>query len=67
MAGEAELPGGDADREKFSEDSGIAVEDIIYSDFIIGGKWDGVDEALRGVYKEAEEALGQKFPYPGDE
>ena len=67
LAGKAEPPGGDADREKFSEDTGIAVEDIIYSDYIIGGKWDGVDEALRGVYKEAEEALGQEFPYPGDE
>jgi len=30
-------------------------------------KWDGVDEALRGVYKEAEEVLGREFPYPGDE
>jgi len=67
LAGKAEPPGGDVDREKFSEDTGIAVEDITYSDYIIGGKWDGVDEALRGVYKEAEEALGQEFPYPGDE
>ncbi|MEP2031575.1 MAG: guanitoxin biosynthesis MBL fold metallo-hydrolase GntH [Paracoccaceae bacterium] len=67
LAGKAEPPGGDADRQKFSENSGIAIEDITYSDFIISGKWDGVDEALRGVYKEAEEALGQEFPYPGDE
>ncbi len=67
MAGEAQPPGGDTDREKFSENTGIPVEDIIYSDFIIGGKWNGVDEVLRGVYKEAEEALGQEFPYPGDE
>lgn len=66
LAGEPEPPGGDADREKFSKDTGIGVEDIIYSDFIIGGKWDGVDEALRGVYTEAEEALGREFPYPGD-
>ena len=67
LAGEAQPPGGDADREAFSETSGIPVEDMIYSDVIIGGQWDGVDEALRGVYKEAEEALGQTFPYPGDE
>ena len=67
LTGEPQLPGGDADREKFSEDTGIPVEDMIYSDFVIGGKWGGVDEALRGVYKEAEEALGQTFPYPGDE
>ena len=66
LAGKAQPPGGDADREQFSKNTGIPVEDILYSDFIIGGKWDGVDEALRGVYKEAEEALGQEFPYPGD-
>lgn len=67
LAGEAEPPGGDADRGMFSENSGIPVEALNYSDFIISEKWDGVDEALRGVYKEAEEALGQEFPYPGDE
>jgi ribonuclease Z len=66
LAGKPQPPGGDADREQFSKDTGIPVEDILYSDFVIGGKWDGVDEALRGVYKEAEEALGQEFPYPGD-
>jgi ribonuclease Z len=37
-----------------------------YSDVIISGRWDGVDEALRGVYKEASEAFGQEFKYPGD-
>ena len=67
LAGEAQPPGGDADREAFSENSGIPVEDMNYSDFVIGGQWDGVDEALRGVYQEAEEALGQSFPYPGDQ
>lgn len=67
LAGEAEPPGGDADRQMFSENSGIPVDALNYTDFIISKKWDGVDEALRGVYKEAEEALGQTFPYPGDE
>jgi ribonuclease Z len=66
LAGKAQPPGGDADKEKFSKNTGVALEDMGYSDFVIGGKWDGVDEALRGVYKEAEEALGQEFPYPGD-
>ncbi|NOD48918.1 MULTISPECIES: guanitoxin biosynthesis MBL fold metallo-hydrolase GntH [unclassified Ruegeria] len=67
LTGEAQPPGGDADREAFSDSSGVAVEDMIYSDFILGGSWDGVEDALRGVYKEAEEKLGQTFPYPGDE
>lgn len=67
LAGKAEPPGGDADREAFSESSGVAIEDMYYSDFVTGGLWDGVEEALRGVYKEAEEALGQEFPYPGDQ
>jgi ribonuclease Z len=66
LTGKPQPPGGDADREQFSKNTGIPAEDMRYSDFVIGGKWDGVDEALRGVYKEAEEALGQKFPYPGD-
>jgi len=51
----------------FPKASGVPVEALNYSDFIINKKWDGVDEALREVYKEAEEALGQEFPYPGDE
>jgi len=67
LAGKAEPPGGDADRKKFSESSGVPIDALNYSDFIISKKWDGVDEALREVYKEAEEALGQEFPYPGDE
>ena len=32
-----------------------------------GGRWDGVDEVLRGVYEEASENLGQEFPYPADD
>ena len=67
LAGKAEPPGGDADRKSFSEKTDIPVDALNYSDFIISKKWDGVDEDLRGVYKEAGEALGQEFPYPGDE
>ena len=52
---------------KWEEKTNIPVDALNYSDFIISKKWDGVDEDLRGIYKEAEEALGQEFPYPGDE
>ncbi len=65
LAGEAALPGED-DQKNYSEKSGIPVENMANTDFIAAGRWDGVDDALRGIYKEAEEALGQKIPYPGD-
>jgi ribonuclease Z len=38
-----------------------------YSDFIVSGRWEGVDDVLREIYREASEALGREFPYPGDE
>ncbi len=66
LAGKAEPPGGDADREKFSESSDVPVDALQYSDFVIGGRWGEVDEVLRGVYKEASEAMGKEFKYPGD-
>jgi ribonuclease Z len=66
LAGAPELPDGDADRRKFSEASGVPVEDMLYSDFIIGGRWGDVDEALRGIYEEASENLGREFVYPAD-
>ena len=66
LAGKAEPPGGDSDRAQFSESSGVPVEALNYSDFIIEGRWGEVDEVLRGVYDEASEALGQEFKYPGD-
>ena len=56
-----------ADREQFSASAGIPADAMQYSDFITGGVWDGVDEVLRGIYKEASEALGQEFPYPADQ
>jgi ribonuclease Z len=43
---------------------GVPVESLGYSDFIKEGRWGEVDEALRGVYEEASEALGRKFEYP---
>jgi len=64
LAGKAQPPGGDADREEFSKNAGVPVEAIKYSKFIIEGRWGEVDEVLRGVYKEASEAVGKEFPYP---
>ncbi len=52
-----------ADRDKLSKELNWEVG---YSDFILSGKWDGVDDALRGVYKEAGEALDREFVYPKD-
>ena len=44
-------PGGDADRQRFSENSGVPVDALRYSDFISSERWTEVDEALRGVYQ----------------
>ena len=52
------------DREEYGKEMGVPVESLGYSDFIQEGRWGEVDEALRGVYKEASEALGRKFEYP---
>ena len=65
LAGKAELPRDD-DKQNFAEKAGIPIESMGYTDFIAGGSWDGVDDALRGVYEEASEALGQAFKYPKD-
>jgi ribonuclease Z len=63
LAGEAKLPQ-ESDREQFSKNTGIPVKALLYSDFIIEGRWGEVDEVLRGVYEEAGKALGRKFEYP---
>jgi len=34
------------------------------SDFIAGGRWSGVNDALPGIYKEASDKLARKFKYP---
>jgi ribonuclease Z len=64
LVGAAMPPGGDADRQKFSENSGVPIDALFYSDFISGERWTEVDEVLRGVYQEASDALGKEFPYP---
>lgn len=67
LVGAPEPPGGDRDRKKFSEGSGVPMDSMLYSDFIIGGRWEGVDDVLRGVYEEASENLGREFVYPADQ
>ena len=64
LAGAAQPPGGDPDREKYGKEMGVPVESLGYSDFIKEGRWGEVDEVLRGVYDEATEKLGRKFEYP---
>ncbi len=64
LSGPALPPGGDSDRMKFSENSGVPMEALLYSDFIGAGRWGEVDEVLRGVYQEASDVLGREFPYP---
>jgi ribonuclease Z len=64
LSGPALPPGGDSDRMKFSENTGVPMEALLYSDFIGGGRWGEVDEVLRGVYQEASDVLGREFPYP---
>ena len=64
LVGAPQLPGGDADRQRFSENSGVPVDALQYSDFISSQRWTEVDDALRGVYQEASDALGREFPYP---
>jgi ribonuclease Z len=63
LVGKPELPGKD-DRENYSKETGVPVKSLGYSDFIKEGRWSEVDEALRGVYKEASEKLGREFEYP---
>jgi ribonuclease Z len=64
LVGAPELPGGDADRQKFGKKYGVPVDALLYSDFIIEGRWGEVDDALRNIYKQASESQGRDFPYP---
>jgi ribonuclease Z len=44
----------------------VRAEDLVgYSPEIEAGRWN-VDDVVRPIYKEAGEALGREFPYPGD-
>ena len=63
LASEPKLPQPD-DRANYSKRMDVPVETMSYSDFIKNGRWGEVDEALRGIYKEASENLGREFPYP---
>jgi ribonuclease Z len=53
-----------SDREPFTKRLGL--EDLKFSEFIAGGKWN-VDDVLRPIYQEASEVLGREFKYPNDE
>ena len=63
LASKAKVPQ-KGDRERYSQEMGVPVKSMGYSDFIKGGRWGEVDEPLRGIYKEASEALGRTFEYP---
>jgi ribonuclease Z len=63
LVSKAELPQ-KGDREKYGKEMNVPVESLGYSDFIKEGRWDEVDEALRGVYEEASRVLGREFKYP---
>jgi ribonuclease Z len=52
-----------ADRETFSQRSGVPADAIGYSDFIAKGTWN-VDDVLRPIYQEASDKLGREYPYP---
>ncbi len=65
LAQPAQAPSLD-DREEFAERVGIDIDDIGFSEFTNDGFWD-VDDVLRPIFEEASEALGQEFPYPGDD
>ncbi len=63
LASKPELPQ-EGDTEEYSEEMNVPLDKMGYSKFIKDGRWSEVDEALRGVYKEASEALGREFAYP---
>ncbi|WP_170570230.1 guanitoxin biosynthesis MBL fold metallo-hydrolase GntH [Ruegeria atlantica] len=65
LASPAEAPD-PQDRADFAETVGMSADVIGFTDFIENGKWD-VDDVLRPIFEEASEALGQEFPYPGDQ
>ena len=50
------------DRKRFEEQLGVSLQ---FSQFTRDGFWD-VDDVLRPIYKEAGEAVGREFKYPGD-
>lgn len=65
LAAPAEAPAPE-DITAFAESVGLDPADVGFSEFTQGGFWD-VDDVLRPIFEEASEALGQEFPYPGDD
>jgi ribonuclease Z len=59
------VPPKPSDRQTYAEMKGMPVDVLEFSDFTKSGFWD-VDDVLRPIYKEASEAVGREFPYPGD-
>ena len=54
------------DRVEFASRAGIPADKIGFSDFTKAGFWN-VDDVLRPIYEEAEQAVGREFPYPDEE
>ena len=63
LVGEPILPQKE-DKEKYSDEMGVPLDKMGYSDFITEGRSGEVDEVLRETYKEASDALGRTFEYP---
>jgi ribonuclease Z len=63
LASEAKVPQ-KGDTEKYSDEMGVPIDKMGYSDFIKEGRSGEVDEVLRETYEEASKALGRKFEYP---
>lgn len=66
LVGEPKLPQKE-DLPNYSDEMGVPLDKLGYSDFIIEGRSSEVDEVLRETYKEASEALGREFEYPTKE
>jgi len=66
LTGEAKVPQKD-DKEKYSDEMGVPLDKMGYSDFIKEGRSGEVDEVLRETYEEASKAFGRKFEYPTKE
>jgi ribonuclease Z len=63
LTGEAKVPQ-KGDKKKYSDEMGVPLDKMGYSDFIKEGRSGEVDEVLRETYEEASKAFGRKFEYP---
>jgi ribonuclease Z len=59
------IPPSSEDKKTYAKKTGIPPESLEFSKFTKDGVWD-VDDVLRPIYREASEAVGREFPYPGD-